>query len=694
MLRIEELKALIKKYDKQYYEEGVSEISDAEYDRLYAEYVELEKNYPEFQQMKDSPTRKIGAGDDAGTTTGLPKFTHKSPLLSIDKKAKEISDLEKFYKDCNGASFIVEPKLDGITCNINYENGLLVNAATRGNGYVGDLITDNFKATDTKYPSLITCSELEVRGEAIIPYDFFKKHLANNYSNPRNAVSGILRQIESSEVKGKGIQVMFYDIGQTDYHISDSDSQNVQTLNDMGFMTVPNFKATSWEELKKIVETKLNGLIKNIDGFNVLCHPDFPQAVCDGLVIKVDSLKQRNEIGFSLKGPKFAFAYKFKPLRAKTRIDHVEWQVGKSGRVSPVAVFDEVSLGGTKITRATLNNFDYMQNLPVVDSNTEEPLLDNVLNLSIDDTILLERSNDVIPRVVGIVNRGNYLYTQDVKTTELYGKRLETFNEPTVCPVCGATLKREGPLHFCDNPTCSAQICGKIEHFASRDAMNIVGFGESIVNLLFEQKIINNLFDIYTLNAKKDILTSLEGFGEKKVNNLLREIENSKTPELWRFIYGLSIPYVGKQTAKDLAQRYHTIDTFLSASYEDLLNLENFAETTAIGIYNYINTNSFKELVSNLLVHVRPKAIEIFTEKFKGLTFVITGTLQNPRNYYQEIIEKNGGKVSNSVSKKTYAVLIGNDAGSKETKARELVNKGANILILDNEEEIINFLKG
>ena len=375
--RIQDLIDLIAKYDKQYYEEGVSEISDAEYDRLYDEYLEYEKKYPEIKEYDNAPTKKVGAGDKAGTTTGLPKFTHKSPLLSIDRKAKELEELKDFYEKCggDGTAVIIEPKLDGITCNINYENGKFVNAATRGNGYVGDLITENFKMTDTKYPKELSSNiDLEVRGEAIIPYDFFKENLMKSkdrpegYSNPRNAVSGLMRQINPEDVAGKGIQVMFYDIGLTNMRaISDKDDLNIYLLRKSGFQVVPVLKVHCWESIKKYVETGMNGYIQQVDGFNVLMDEDkrFPQAVCDGLVIKVNSRKLREEIGMSEKGPKWEFAYKFKPLQATTRIDHVEWQVGKSGKLTPVAVFDEISLGGTKITKATLNNIDYMKNLPV-----------------------------------------------------------------------------------------------------------------------------------------------------------------------------------------------------------------------------------------------------------------------------------------------------------------------------------------
>ncbi|MBQ0064259.1 MAG: NAD-dependent DNA ligase LigA [Firmicutes bacterium] len=669
MKRIDELKELIKKYDLQYYELGTSEISDAEYDRLYEEYAALEKEFPEYAEMADSPTKRVGAGSAAGTTTGLPKITHKSPLLSIDRKAKELSELEDFYNKCggDGTEVIVQPKLDGITCNINYENGKLINAATRGNGYIGDLITENFKNTDTKYPEEVENFDLEVRGEAIIPFDFFKKKLQDDYSNPRNAVAGIMRQIEPKDVKGKGIQVMFYDIGQTNLEISDKDSDNVNILKSFDFQIVPVICASTWEELKVVVESRLNGYIQQIEGFNVLMDStkEFPQAVCDGLVIKVNSRKKREEIGFSQKGPKWAFAYKFKPLQEKTIINRVVWQVGKTGRITPVAEFNEISLGGTKINRATLNNFDYMKQM----------------GLEYNDTIVVERSNDVIPRVVEVASHN------EIK--EANEEDQASFQLPCACPVCGGKIKELYPLHYCENPFCSAQIKGKIVHYASRDAMNIVGLGEGIVDTLFENELLKDIPSIYQLLEKREELEALPKFAKKKVDNLFKSIEKTKSPELWQFIYSLSIPEIGKKASKDLAQRYLTIEHFLEATYEELIDIEFFGGIMAQNVMDYLENEDFIQMIKTLFAYgVHPQQVEVNSDELKGKTFVITGTLANPRKFYQDIIEKMGGKCAGSVSKKTTAVLIGSDAGSKETKARELVAKGEPIVLLESEEAI------
>lgn len=752
--RIKELKELIAKYDKQYYENGVSDISDAEYDRLYDEYLEFENKYPELRDLSDAPTKRVGAGKEAGSSTALPKFTHKSPLLSIDRKAKDMESLKDFFEKCGGEgkTFIVEPKLDGITCNINYEGGRFVNAATRGNGYIGDLITEQFKNTDTTYPkSIANSADLEIRGEAIIPFDYFSRNLSAYYSNPRNAVAGIMRQVDAEEVKGKGVQVMFYDLGQYSLsNFTDSDYDNVAEIKDLGFQSVPVMKATSWTELRDIVSSHMNNMIQSIDGFNVLVADGYPQAVCDGLVIKVDSYDERAEIGMSEKGPKWAFAYKFKPLQVETVIQNVEWQVGnKTGRLTPVAVFEEVSLGGTKITRATLNNYDYMKNLPILNiitevsgktytQNTSKPIEDIMFiqkgdmlrdskynesqgedeceyikvgditddgfwideptnwngewyefeanrfylqpkGIHVGDKIIVERSNDVIPRIVAVkeFHLGN-----------------PSFEVPNVCPDCGHPIEEKYPLHFCTNPMCPSQMKGRIEHYASRDAMNIVGLGEAIVDIFFEKGFLTDLSSIYHLSDHRKELEALPKFGKKKVDNLLKEIENKKTPELWQFIYALCINGVGKKASKDLAQHYLTLDNFLNATYDDLCSMQDMGEITAQGLVDFASNDTAKDTIQKLLdAGVLPQAVQVNGDKFAGMTFVITGTLQNPRKYYQDMIEKNGGKVSGSVSKKTNVVLIGTDAGSKEAKARKLVADGANIKLLDTEAAVQSFLE-
>ena len=758
--RVQEIKNLIAKYDRQYYELGQSDISDAEYDRLYEEYLQYEEKYPELKNMEDAPTRRIGAGKDAGSTTLFPKYTHKSPLLSINQKSRDLNDLKDFYEFVggDGTEVIIEPKLDGITCNINYENGFFVNAATRGNGYTGDLITENFQNTDTLYPKTLSDNaSLEVRGEAIIPYDIFKESLQKDYSNPRNGVAGIMRSQDSQDVKGKGIQVMFYDIGQHDnIELSDKDSQNVEHVKVLGFGSVPVYLVDTWQELREVIESRLNGMIQEVDGFNVLVADGYPQAVCDGLVIKVNSIQKREELGMTEKGPRWAFAYKFKPLYALTTLKDIEWQVGKSGKVVPVAVFDEISLGGVKITKATLNNPDYIQTLPtlykertvwrdksydtwgelvhipyqeaisdidyimpgdvLIDTHPEKTSseMDSITVKKIDseragfyisdceydgewypfekdryyfadkeyglhegDTIIVERSNDVIPRIVAIHHHNT---DNPIKI-------------PSTCPVCGHVLVQNGPQLFCQNSDCNGQILGKMIQFVSRDGMNIVGLGGSILEVFLEKGYIQSYADIYRLDRyEKDIL-SLDKFGTRKYQNLQKSIQESTNVTLSQFLFALGIPLVGKKTAKDLARTFLTLENFLSTTHKQLLSIPDINIKTASGIMEWLEDENHKGMIQDLMQYIQIKEETKSTNELAGKSFVITGTLKNPRQYYQKMIEERGGKVVGSVSKKTYAILIGENAGSKEAKARKLIEDGADIIILDNEDKINDFLR-
>ena len=710
--------------------------------------------------MEDAPTRRIGAGKDAGSTTLFPKYTHKSPLLSINQKSRELEDLKDFYEFVggDGTEVIIEPKLDGITCNINYENGFFVNAATRGNGYTGDLITENFQNTDTLYPKTLSDNaSLEARGEAIIPYDIFKESLQKDYSNPRNGVAGIMRSQDSQDVKGKGIQVMFYDIGQHDnIELSDKDSQNVEHVKVLGFGSVPVYLVDTWQELREVIESRLNGMIQEVDGFNVLVADGYPQAVCDGLVIKVNSIQKREELGMTEKGPRWAFAYKFKPLYALTTLKDIEWQVGKSGKVVPVAVFDEISLGGVKITKATLNNPDYIQTLPtlykertvwrdksydtwgelvhipyqeaisdidyimpgdvLIDTHPEKTSseMDSITVKKIDseragfyisdceydgewypfekdryyfadkeyglhegDTIIVERSNDVIPRIVAIHHHNT---DNPIKI-------------PSTCPVCGHVLVQNGPQLFCQNSDCNGQILGKMIQFVSRDGMNIVGLGGSILEVLLERGYIQTYADIYRLDRFEKEILSLEKFGTRKYQNLQKSIQESTNVTLSQFLFALGIPMVGKKTAKDLAKAYKTLDSFLSASYQSLIEINDINSVTTNSIMEWLGDKNNKEIIQKLKGYVHIQSEKQSSNKLEGKSFVITGTLEHSRDYYVKLIEERGGKVVGSVSKKTYAILIGENAGSKETKARRLIEDGVDIIILDNEDKINDFFR-
>lgn len=659
-----ELKELLRKYDIQYYTHGVSEISDAQYDRLYDEYVALEQKYPELL-TSDSPTQRVGGEP----LSQFEKVTHRTPLLSINQKGQSIEALSKWYYDMGGdsVSFIVQPKFDGITINDYYEDGVLVEAASRGNGIVGELLTENVKTIRSTPLRLNEKQTLEVRGEALMSYHRFKEHYSHEYSNPRNMVAGTMRQLDPRLVAERKPDIIYYDLGQNQLNCQ-TDSEQLECLKQLGFKVAPYVVVRSLEELINVCESKLNGWIQATGGFNILTREDeqVTDFMCDGLVIKVNELDKRKEIGMTSKGPKFMFAYKFTALNEATTLRKVEWQVGRTGRLTPVALFDEVSLGGTTITRATLNNIEYIRSL----------------NLSLNSRIVIERANDVIPRIIGL----DHIQTREVKP------KIEA---PEQCPVCGGDVTFISPQHFCLSPVCQARVKGNIQHFVSRDAMNIMSLGESIVEIIVDNGWVKTPSDLYKLSDYQNELLALDGFGKKKVEKLLDSIEQSKTVEAWRVLYALSIPNVGRSMSKSLISTFNSIDNLSTASEDALMGVEDVGEVTAKEIMEFFNNplnqaelQGLKEAGLNFEAEVNNTSEE---KVFEGMTFVVTGTLQEKRSFYQTIIESLGGKVSGSVSKKTNVVLIGDDAGSKEKKARELIEKGEPILILEGHEEFVSY---
>lgn len=790
--RYEELIKIINYHNDLYYTKGESEITDGEYDRLYSELELLEAELPKELLKEDSPTQTVGGE----ILDGLEKYTHRTPLLSIPYKFKEMEKIKKWYEEMggDGTRIIIQPKCDGLTVNVTYQNGEYVNAATRGNGFIGENITENVRTISAVPKSFADKNivDVDVRGEAIVDFDRFMNLMKDNYSNPRNAVSGIIRQFDTSLVKKAKPNIIFYDVVPFEDNLDFTDDEEwVKKLKELGFVTAPYFVATSFEELRQICESKLNGLIKTIKGYNVCVANGLPKFLCDGLVLKVCDYTKREDVGFVSKGPKWAFAYKFKSIKIRTRIDHVDWQVGRTGILSPVGIFDKVNIGGVNIERATLNNLDYMNDLlvlfkqrdvqrnrpydtwweqidipytrPIEDEEyiipddiiidtkyektpgeyitvvtkvnddfydyrqpsqkfdterfyfmsafayetgivSKEAIINSGLieecnkiiadtkGLRIDDEIVLERSNDVIPKVIAIYKRSNKVYNDD-KLTEEYKSRLATFKGPdSKCPICGADVI-DG---YCSNPKCTARIKRAITHFASRDAMNIIGLGDEIVSILVDLGYLKNVLDIYSLENHKDELIKLERFGEKKVDNLIKSINNSRRCELYQFIYAIGIREVGLSTAKLLADRYKTVEYLIEGSknIEDLKQIDDIGDVTANNIHDFFADEENVSMVDDLIDAINDMLdVEEKKEGLKGLTFVITGTLAHPRNHYKDIIEKNGGKVAGSVSKKTYAVIIGEDAGSKETKAKELVDKGADIKLIYGHDEFEKFIQ-
>lgn len=774
-----ELKKKIKEYDHAYYVLNKPIVSDAEYDRLYKEYENLEKLYPELKKMPDSPTQRVGAEP----LSKLEKMNHKTPLLSIDQKAKTVEALTKFYQDCggDGVELLIQPKADGLTGNVGYapptseefvrymgssvdieqlENGsYLIYGATRGNGYIGELITENIKTIKSVPLHIPFDGHLEVRGEIVIGYKSFLSNFGEEYSNPRNLASGTIRQLNSRLVAERKPDIVFFDIGQCNKEFT-KDTERLEFLRSLGFKVMPTKIVNNLKDLIDTCLSYFDGQIKIIDGFNVLDIDGYPDMVCDGLVIKVNDLALREDLGMTAKGPKWAFAYKFKSLSSKTILRDIVYQVGRTGKITPVGIFDEVNLGGTRVTKATLNNIDYIKCLGPTPPDVEEIVTDgfsgtisfelenkkhivkrivkyvstdnkhimfmvetkknerfmfpnrselnmafskqlkfpniefkeksidpSLFYLKIGDSITIERSNDVIPRVIGI----NYL--------ERDKENVKDIKFPTLCPTCNSELEEIYPQHFCPNIDCPDRLKGSLQHFVQRDAMDIVGLGTSIIDLFVEKGYLRSLKDIYTLHRYKDEILQLEGFGEKKVEKLLEAIEESKNREFWRVLYGLGIREVGKSMAKNLAKHFKSMEKLIEATDEELRKVEDVGDVTIKEIRHFFSNEKNLEIIDFL----ESQGIKMYDDTIstsnclEGLTFVITGTMYKdgnkiPRDVVQKIIEENGGKVSGSVSKKTSVVIIGEDAGSKESKARELVKKGVPIVLLEGYEEFEKFL--
>lgn len=676
--RGKELKEILNKASKAYYgyngEDSSSLLSDEEYDALYNEYVELEKQFPELNDT-NSPTKLVGAE----VVSELEKVNHLSPLLSINLKSQNEEDLRKWYRGLggNGIEIIVQPKFDGLTVDLVYNNALTY-GATRGNGYIGELITHNIK-TISSIPSKIDFDGLfEVRGEGILYMSDFMERF-KEYSNPRNLAAGTLRQLDSSLCAAKNPDVVFYDLGKCDKQFT-TDVEQIEFIKSLGFKTAPYILVDNEDDLVSVCISRMNGMIPLVNGFNVLeTEGDVTDIMCDGLVLKVNDIALREKLGFTQKGPRFASAFKFKSLTAITTLKEVISNTRRTGRIAPVAIFDEINLGGVSITNATLNNYDFINSLPLV--NEEGEILELNYGVKIGDEILVSRSNDVIPKVIGVIRRG--IETKDIIA-------------PEICSTCGGPIIKDGALHFCENINCKSRLKGSLELFVSRDAMNIMDFGLKNIDLFVDREYIKSIVDVYSLKEHRDEITKIKGYGVRKVDKILKSIEGSKEQPFERVLYSLGISSVGKRMSKTLIKKYNNIDNLIAATRESLLEVEDVGPETADKIIHFFSNAKNIEMINQLreiglcFEAVEEKGSSI---KLQGKSFVITGTLSNSRNYYANIIEKNGGKVAGSVSKKTFAVVIGEDAGSKETKARTLVASGAAIRLVEGDNAFVELMK-
>ena len=642
--RIEELVEELNRYSYEYYSLDNPTVTDKEYDKKYDELKKLE--IEEGYVLPYSPTLRVG---DV-VLEGFNKYTHKAPLWSMDK-AQTIEELKEWHnrnvkfvnemreqgEDLPDLKYVLTKKFDGLTINLTYdENGVLITAATRGTGTVGEEVTAQVKTIKSIPLKIDNNDLLEVHGEAIMTVEAFEEYNKNAtvpLKNLRNGAAGALRNLNVKETANRNLSAFFYDVGYKEGTQFKTYLEMMDFIKEKG-LPVDNYLkvCTSMEEIENEIE-----YIKNI-------RFDLNYDI-DGLVIVIDDIKTRELLGYTVKFPKWAIAYKFEAQEATTKLLGVEWNVGRSGRVGPTALLEPIELAGVTVKRATLNNMDDIKRKGV----------------RIGAEVFVRRSNDVIPEIMGVVPES------------LEGS--EEIKAPKVCPACGSHLVLDGAHYFCENTlSCKPQLVKSIVHYASREAMNIAGFSEKTAEQLFEKLNIKSISDLYKLN--KEELMALEKFGEKKAQNLLDAIEKSKDCELYAFIYALGIPNVGAKTAKDLVKKFKSLEGLKKATLEELVEVSDVGDIIAECVYEFFREekvlNTINELL-NLGVNPKYEEQEVTESLFKGKTVVVTGSLEDyTRISIKEKFESLGAKVSGSVSKKTDYVLAGEEAGSKLKKAEEL----------------------
>ncbi len=641
--RISELIDLINYHNNRYYNEDSPEISDFEYDKLMKELIKLEEENPKLKRA-DSPSSRVGGKP-------LDKFnqvTHKIPMLSLSNaySAQDLRDFDKRVRDSinEGVEYVVEFKIDGLSVGLTYNNGIFEKGATRGNGIIGEDITQNLKTVKTIPLKVEDNEEIVVRGEVYISKENFEtinkiqeEEGLQLFANPRNLAAGTLRQLDSKLTAKRPLDIFIFNLEYIENTELKTHSESLEYLNKLGFKVSPNYKVFS----------DMDEIIKHIDYWTVN-RSNLPFEI-DGMVIKVNNLSQREKMGYTAKSPRWAIAYKFPAEQKKTKLIDIIVEVGRTGTITPTAILEPVRLAGTTVSRATLHNEDYI----------------NEKDIRIGDTVIVQKAGDIIPQVVEVV--------KDERT----GGEI-IFKLPEKCPVCSEpTVRLEGEAAVkCINISCPAQIRRGIIHFASRDAMNIEGLGESIVTLLLDNKIIKDIADLYYIN--KEDLINLERMGEKSASNLVNAIEKSKQNDLYRLINGLGIKYIGVKGAKVLAKNFKSLDEIINADMSELINLEEFGDIMANSVIQFFKEEKNIGVIKKLEdAGVNTKSI-VSEDKglvniFEGMKIVLTGTLPTlKRNDAKEMIEARGGKATSSVSKSTTFVLAGEEAGSKLTKANEL----------------------
>lgn len=644
--RIEELKEQLNRWSHEYYVEDKPTATDAEYDKAYHELVALEVEHPEFVTA-DSPTQRVGGE----VLDQFQKVTHTNPMLSLSNAFSK-EDLEEFdarlRKLTNRAiEYVCELKIDGLSISLTYQDGQLVLGATRGDGTTGEDVTGNVRTIKSVPLSLKEPWNIEVRGECYMPKKSFvalnktrEEEGLEVFANPRNAAAGSLRQLDPKIAAKRNLSVFLYSSPSVEELNVSTQEELLEKMAEIGFVTNPErLKCQTIDEVWNYIETI------------TAKRSDLPYEI-DGMVIKVNDFVAQEEIGFTVKAPRWAIAYKFPAEEAQTIVRDIEWTVGRTGVVTPTAVMDPVQLAGTTVRRASLHNIDLIKER----------------DIRLEDTVVIHKAGDIIPEVTRVI-------------LEKRPATSQPYEFPTVCPVCHGKLEHleEEVAIRCLNPKCPAQLTEGMSHFVSRNAMNMAGIGPRVINQLFEEELVLDVADFYQLTLEQ--LLKLDKIQQKSAENILEAIEKSKSNSLERLLTGLGIRHVGSKAAKELAQHFQTMEALQAASVEQLLEIDGLGAIIAYSVKTYFEQPSVQELIQELkdsgvnmsYLGVKKDDSAASGHVLSGKTVVLTGTLEQlTRQDAKEKLEALGAKVTGSVSKKTDVVIAGHSAGSKLTKANEL----------------------
>ena len=634
---IKELREKIAYHEKLYYEKAQPEISDFQFDKLVQQLKKLEKEYPQYKEIS-SPTARVGSDISHDSTV----IEHKERMYSLDN-AYSFEEIKTFLNKIspNIPEVTLEHKIDGFSVNLFYDNGDLQYATTRGNGFEGEIITANVKTINSIPQKIKYQKPIEIRGEIFLPISEFErinsereKKLLNKFANPRNAAAGTIKLKNSSEVAKRKLDSMIYSVGFCEEKLINSQTELVTFLEHNKFKISHEIIATKqFEEIEQYCnhwEKERSNLLFEIDG----------------IVMKVNDRRLQKKLGFTSKSPKWAIAYKFKAEEKTTELLDVKFQVGRTGAITPVAILKPVFVAGTTVSRATLHNQDEI----------------NRLDIHFHDQVVIIKSGEIIPKIIRVESHSRSAEAEKVIF-------------PTNCPVCNAPLQKEneGVISYCNNLNCQAQLYQRIKHFASRDAVDIDGLGDALVKQLIEKEIINSIEDIYQIDYRKVII--LEKQAEKSVDNLKKAIEKSKTQKFHKILFGLGIRYVGAKTSTLLTQKFSDIDKLMSASVEELMQVDEIGEKIAESIHEFFGNEKNIKMIENLKelgLNFQSEEM-VINNILDGKTFLFTGSLEKfTRSEAKEMVENNGGKTLSAISKNLNYLVAGKKAGSKLAKAEKI----------------------